>query len=207
MRRSEAGRLLDHGSYLTTAEKIIYLILLERSDNSDCTIPQHMTPRASALAGRAGLSLRTVRRALRHLAIHGWATYEPARGRGHRATIQLAPRQPDDVCTCREKGDTSDLLPPLRKADTSDHLPGRKEDSRRPEKRTQKVATSQVRPQVVRRAVEGEVREGAETNDHETATDPTYVAALHLVRAELGAEPLDPLSAAADRRFWASFDN
>lgn len=177
MKRSEAGRLLDTADYLTLSERVVYLILLERSDNDDCKIPPRMAPRIAAIAHRGGMSTRSVRRALSHLMYHGFLIYSPGRGRGHLGVFTLAPRepphQPDATCQCL-KADSSVPLPVARKGDSSVPLPARKGDRSDTEKGTRTLAPSQVKPCVPRRdAVTGGVVEGSHVHNVQPAT-PDY---------------------------------
>ena len=109
VKRSEAGRLLDDGGYLTSTERAVYSILLEKADNGDCSIPARFTPKVRELARRSGVTERTVRRVLVHLDHHGWVSYVHGQGRGRKGAYQVAPRQPDSRCTCSKRGRTRRL--------------------------------------------------------------------------------------------------
>jgi hypothetical protein len=86
--------------YLTAAERLVFLALLEVANNVDCVVPDNMTPTVPTLAGWTHLGRTTVKRATNHLASHGWLVCEPGRGRGNRSTYALVPREPDPACQC-----------------------------------------------------------------------------------------------------------
>jgi DNA-binding MarR family transcriptional regulator len=65
------------------SERAVFLALLERADNSDCTIPGYMTPSLVQLAASCCCSKSAVAAALTHLESHGWLTR--ARGKGGRS--------------------------------------------------------------------------------------------------------------------------
>lgn len=109
MNHNQADKLItDHGDYLTATEVNVFRSVLAKADFRDCSVPAFVTPRLAKLASGCRISERTARRALTHLDRHGWLSYQPGNGRGHRAKFQLVPRVPDAKCGCPRKGDTSD---------------------------------------------------------------------------------------------------
>jgi hypothetical protein len=73
------------------SERAIFYTLLERSDNSDCSIPAHMTPSLAQLAAAACCSKSTAALAVSHLERHGWLTRKRSKGgRSRKTTYQLA---------------------------------------------------------------------------------------------------------------------
>jgi hypothetical protein len=72
------------------SERIVFLILLERSDNTDCTVPAFMTPSLAQLADATGYTVSATKEALTHLEKHGWLSRaRGAGGRGHKSGYQL----------------------------------------------------------------------------------------------------------------------
>jgi hypothetical protein len=102
VKRNEAGKhLRTHGRWMRPAEKVVFLILLERSDNTDCTVPDFMTPSTKDLADMCGYTAWWTRGAITHLEKHGWIIRGHTRGgRGHKSTYQLAAGKP---CDCLPK--------------------------------------------------------------------------------------------------------
>lgn len=91
MRRSEAGKhLRTRGRWMRPSERIVFLILLERSDNADCSVPAFMTPSLAQLADATGYSVSATKEALTHLGRHGWVARTRGGGRGHKSGYQLA---------------------------------------------------------------------------------------------------------------------
>lgn len=103
MKRSTAGHRVKQCAYLTSSEKHVLLTLLEVAQNDDCTLLDRWTPSVSTLSVQTSLSLATVKRAMRHLELHGWLSRKPGMGRGHKSSYALLPREPDALCPC-EKG-------------------------------------------------------------------------------------------------------
>lgn len=72
------------------SERIVFLVLLERSDNTDCTIPAYMTPSLPQLADATGYTVSTAKEALTHLEKHAWMTRARGPGgRGRKSGYQL----------------------------------------------------------------------------------------------------------------------
>jgi hypothetical protein len=94
MRRGEAWKALrERGGWMRMSERVVFYVLLERSDNADCSIPATMTPSLVQLADACCCSKASVKRALNHLERHGWLTRTRVTnpGRGHKTGYQLAP--------------------------------------------------------------------------------------------------------------------
>jgi DNA-binding MarR family transcriptional regulator len=62
------------------SERIVFLILLERSDNADCSVPTFLTPSLRQLADAAGYSVSTTTEALTHLEKHRWIARTRSKG-------------------------------------------------------------------------------------------------------------------------------
>ena len=92
MNRNELGKhRREHGQWMRPSERIVFLILLERSDNADCTIPAFMTLSLAELADSAGYTISAAAEALTHLERHGWLTRTRSKGgKGHKTSYRLA---------------------------------------------------------------------------------------------------------------------
>jgi len=78
------------------SERAVFYVLLERSDNGDCSIPAHMTPSLVQLAEACCCSKSTVALALSHLEWHGWITRKRSKGgQGYKTAYRL-----DEGFTC-----------------------------------------------------------------------------------------------------------
>jgi hypothetical protein len=124
MRRSDAGKhLRTHGRWMRPSERIVFLILLERSDNTDCSVPAWITPSLAQLADAAGCTVSTTAEALSHLEKHGWLTRARSKGgRGQKSGYQLTAGQP-----CGAASPASCLRPP-KQSDGSDSLTEKQSD-------------------------------------------------------------------------------
>jgi hypothetical protein len=91
VRRGEAWKpLRENGGWMRTPERAVFLALLERSNNDDCSIPPKMTPGLAGLAEMACCSKSTVALALKHLERHNWLTRKQSKGgAGCKTTYQL----------------------------------------------------------------------------------------------------------------------
>lgn len=96
MRRGEAGKhLRTHGRWMRPSERIVFLILLERSDNADCSVPGWRTPSLDQLADETRYTISATKEALAHLEKHGWLIRQrSAGGRGRKSAYQLSAGQP-----------------------------------------------------------------------------------------------------------------
>jgi hypothetical protein len=73
MRRGEAAKhQREHGRWMRKSERLVFFVLLERSDNYTCTVPDFMTPSLAQLAAEAGCWTSTAAEAITHLEKHGW---------------------------------------------------------------------------------------------------------------------------------------
>lgn len=144
MRRGEAGRAVKDCAYLTAAEKVVFLSLLEGADNGNCSVPPFTTPTMKDLADWTSLHRATVYRAVEHLERHGWLSHEAGGGRGRRSKYCLVPRVPDTACGCERVARRDPL-----------GGNGRTERHKGSHETTQRVAlltpSSQVEPAFVRR--------------------------------------------------------
>jgi hypothetical protein len=104
------------------SERIVFLILLERSDNADCTIPAFMTPSLAQLADATGYSMSATKEAIVHLERHGWLTRTRGGGRGHKSGYQLT-----DGHECQAGSPAACLRPP-KQADGSAPFPEKQAD-------------------------------------------------------------------------------
>jgi hypothetical protein len=102
VKRWEAGLAMKRCGYLQPSERLVFLTLLEHADNSDCAIPERMTPTLAQLGDWTALDRRTVQRSIQHLDQHKWLAREPGRGRGHRSGYRLVPVDPDGECRCEK---------------------------------------------------------------------------------------------------------
>jgi hypothetical protein len=77
------------------SERIIFLTLLERSDNADCAVPRYMSPSLAGLADMTGYTISATKEAITHLEKHGWLIRgRSPGGRGHKSAYQLDAGQP-----------------------------------------------------------------------------------------------------------------
>ncbi len=92
MRRGEAWKpLRERGGWMRLSERAVFHVLLERSDNGDCSVPAHMTPSLVQLAGACCCSKSTAAAALGHLEWHGWLIRKRSKGgRSRKTAYQLA---------------------------------------------------------------------------------------------------------------------
>ena len=107
MRRGEAWKpLRERGGWMRLSERAVFLALLERSDNADCSIPAYMTPSLVVLAETCCCAKSTAAAALDHLERHGWLTRKRSKGgQGHKTAYQLGeglPCPPD----CSKRSDS-----------------------------------------------------------------------------------------------------
>lgn len=73
------------------SERAVFYVLLERSDNADCSIPAHMTPSLAQLAEACCCSKSAVALALNHLEWHGWLIRTRSKGgRGRKSAYRLS---------------------------------------------------------------------------------------------------------------------
>src|SRR5438046_1316600 len=108
MRRGEGGKhLRTRGRWMRPSERIVFLILLERSDNTTCSVPSFMTPSLTQLADAARYSNSATAEALTHLERHGWVTGARGGGRGRKSGYQLA-----DGHECQAGSPATCLRPP-----------------------------------------------------------------------------------------------
>lgn len=112
MKRGEADWAVKHCGYLSATDKAVFWALLEPADNDTCVLPDRFTPSLGELARWTSLGVSSVKRALAHLADHGWLLREVGNGRGHKSSYRLVPYAPDADCHC-VKGST---VTPLRVA-------------------------------------------------------------------------------------------
>lgn len=109
MRRGEAWKALrDHGGWMRLSERAVFLALLERADNTDCKIPDFMTPSLEQLAKACCGAKSTVTLALDHLERHAWVTRTriDRPGRGQKTTYQL---HHGCQCECSKESDRRTL--------------------------------------------------------------------------------------------------
>jgi hypothetical protein len=99
VQRGEAAkRLREHGKWISHCERIVFLTLLDRSDNTDCTVPGFLTPSLKRFAEEIGYSKSTTAAAMAHLEEHGWLIRTRAKpGRGHKTSYRL---EHGWVCDC-----------------------------------------------------------------------------------------------------------
>lgn len=114
MKRSAAGRAIRDSS-LRPNERLVMLVLLDRANNDDCTIPHWLAPSLAAVEHDTGLAHSTVITALAHLEKHGWLRREGQK-RGQVAKTKQSGRMrsvtrwslfPDDYvpgdCACPKR--------------------------------------------------------------------------------------------------------
>jgi Helix-turn-helix domain len=91
MRRGEAWKpLRERGGWMRMSERAVFHVLLERSDNGDCMVPDYMTPSLVQLAEACCCSKSTAALALSHLERHGWLTRKRSKGgQGHKTAYRL----------------------------------------------------------------------------------------------------------------------
>jgi helix-turn-helix protein len=148
------------------SEKIVWLILLERSDNANCTVPAFMTPSLAQLSDAVGYSRSTTAEALAHLERHGWIYRERSKGgRGHKTGYRLTAGEPCEA-GCLES---------LKQSDGPDCLPEKQSDG--PDQKQSDLTSPNPRSDPVsdvghRR---GRVKEG-------TASQPDWTLIQRLVR-------------------------
>jgi hypothetical protein len=110
VRRGQAGRLVRDSS-LKPNERFIMLVLLDRANNDDCTIPAWCSPSLQAVEHDTGLAHSTVVKSLAHLEMHLWLAREGQKrgqvaktkgsGRGRTATRwTLMPDGGPLACNC-----------------------------------------------------------------------------------------------------------
>jgi hypothetical protein len=148
------------------SEKIVWLVLLERSDNADCTVPAFMTPSLAQLADTVGYSISTTAEALAHLERHGWVCRDRSKGgRGHKTGYRLA------------AGDTCGpaCLQPLKQSGPSDCLP--EKQSGPPDQKQSDLTSPNPRSDPVLHV--GHRREGVKEG---TASQPDWTLLRRLVR-------------------------
>lgn len=112
MKGHDADWAVKRCTYLSSTEKAVFWALLVPADYDTCVLPERFTPSLGELSRWTSLGVSSVKRALRHLAEHGWVLSEAGSGRGHKSSYRLAPGTPDADCHC-EKGAT---VTPLRVA-------------------------------------------------------------------------------------------
>ena len=100
----------------------MYLILLERSDNSTCSVPGFMTFSLPQIADAAGYTLSATKEALAHLERHGWLIRTRGGGRGHKSSYKLAAGRPCDAAS------PADCLRPRKQSDPSAPLSQKQAD-------------------------------------------------------------------------------
>jgi DNA-binding MarR family transcriptional regulator len=124
MKRGEAGKhQRTHGRWMRPSERLVFFVLLDRADNSDCTIPAFMTPSLPQLAEAIGYSPSAAAEALSHLEKHGWLERSRSKGgRGRKSKYRL-----DAGGACDAASPTACLRPP-KQSDGSDGLPEKQSD-------------------------------------------------------------------------------
>jgi hypothetical protein len=96
--RNAAGMKVKRCDYLTAAERLVFLALLEVANNVDCKVPDFQTPSVPKLVRETHLSRTTVKAAIKHLAIHGWIDHESGVGQGRLSKYHLCPGEPNAEC-------------------------------------------------------------------------------------------------------------
>jgi hypothetical protein len=82
--------LRERGGWMHLSERAVFLALLERADNEDCSIPPYVTPSLVQLAEMAGCSKSAAALALGHLEWHGWVERKRSKGgRSRKTAYQL----------------------------------------------------------------------------------------------------------------------
>ena len=138
MRRGEAWKALrEHGRWMRLSERAVFYVLLERSDNADCSIPAYMTPSLAQLADACCCSKSTAVLALNHLEHHGWIQREPtAGGRGRKSSYQLDHGWLCPGSTCSKRSDNRTVSAQKR----SDSRTGKRSDSHPQKRRSDTVS-------------------------------------------------------------------
>jgi hypothetical protein len=161
MRRGEAWKALrERGRWMRLSERAVFLALLERSDNDDCSIPAKMTPSLVQLAESCCCSKSTAALALDHLAWHGWVDRTRTRGgRSHKTTYKLARGFECSPDRCDHPAKRSDKRSDSRTVSgdkRSDSRTAKRSDSHPENRRSTPVFAEGIR--------EGEEREGQSLN-------------------------------------------
>lgn len=192
MKRNDAGRIVKRCAYLAPTDKLVFLMLLEGADNTNCTVPDYMTPTTPELAVWTSLSLATVKRSIRHLELHGWLQRDPGRGRGRKSTYGLVPREPDACCGCekvslRALSDESKGVTPEPFMDTKGVTGDKKRGHLEQEKGSDDLGTPQVSPAIVGRDSR-EGREQYQRCDRCESTNTQIVGMYRLCKVHAGAQ-------------------
>jgi hypothetical protein len=187
MRRGEAWKpLRERGGWMRLSERAVFLALLERSDNADCSIPVQWAPSVAQLAGMCCCSASTVKLALGHLERHKWLIRDskPNAGRGHKASYRLA----DGVlCDCPPDAKKRADSRPFYDEKRADSRPSKRADSHRENSRSAAVSNGGHRRE--------KVQEGTAVNwpavripgvSGPIPDDPRTRRALHTITSLLG---------------------
>ena len=183
MRRAEGGKhLRANGRWMRPSERIVFLTLLERSDNGDCSIPAFVTPSIAQLADATGYTASAATEALRHLEKHGWVIRQRSPGgRGHKSAYQLGAGN-----TCEADSPAACLRPP-KQSDGSDGLAQKQSDGSY--KKLSDEPTHNRRPN----AVSGVGHRRGEVKEGPTAKQAEHSEGLALCRiCQLAMDPVLP---------------